>query len=225
MKRILVWVMICVFMISMTVVSFAEETYPESEAVESIEDIEKESYGESESPENVEEEPEKARTETWSGAIAGFFKENFTETSLTAFAIALLTFCLEHFSSNKNLKSHIGILNGNAIEIAETSAKNAAANAEVLEALKGEVTKWMETMENKISITLNVVTKTAEERAALESALAQNRELMNKVIIAAAENSDEIANLLLMSNIPMSKKEEMYARHYERPHLHRRLHR
>ncbi len=143
-------------------------------------------------------------TQTWSGALASFVKENFTETSLSAFALALLSFCVEHFMSNKNLKKNMGVLNGNAIEIATSSAESIKNNTTALEKLMGQVT-----------LTLNAISKTAQERDALEAALKESRELMNSVVVACSESSELVANLLLMSKIPNSKKEEMYAKYLE----------
>lgn len=216
MKKLIVLIMVCIITLSMVMTCYAEEVIADVESGEIIKGVVDDSNTESDVlPDDVAEDIENAKAETWSGAFLGFIKENFTESSLIAFALALASFCIEHFSSNKNLKKHIGILNGNAIEIAETSAKKTDDNTQQLQLMKEQMTAWQEALEGKISLTLNVVTKTAEEREALEAALAKNNDLMNKAVIALMENSDEIANLLLMSNIPTSKKEEMYNNHYE----------
>lgn len=158
-------------------------------------------------------EGEKTPENTWSRKLVNFIKANVTETSLMTFALALLAFCIEHFSSNKKLKNHIGILNNNAIEIANTSAGKTEENTKEFAALKNEMALFMDSLLVKVNDTLKSVVKTSEERDELEKKLAENSKLLEKAIIAVEDSADTVANLLIMSNIPNSKKEEIYSKH------------
>ena len=158
-------------------------------------------------------EGEKTPENTWSRKLVNFIKANVTETSLMTFALALLAFCIEHFSSNKKLKNHIGILNNNAIEIANTSAGKTEENTKEIAALKNEMALFMDSLLVKVNDTLKSVVKTSEERDELEKKLAENSKLLEKAIIAVEDSADTVANLLIMSNIPNSKKEEFYSTH------------
>lgn len=158
-------------------------------------------------------EGEKSPDITWSERLVNFIKANVTETSLMTFALALAAFCIEHFSSNKKLKNHIGILNNNAIEIANTSAGKTEENTKELAALKDEMALFMDSLLVKVNDTLQSVVKTSEERDELEKKLTDNNKLLEKAIIAVNDSSDTVANLLIMSNIPNSKKEEIYSKH------------
>ena len=160
-------------------------------------------------------ESEKTPESTWSEKLANFIRANVTETSLVTFAMALIAFCIEHLTSNKKLRNNIGVLNNNAIEIANTSATKTEENTKELSSLKDAISLFMDSLLGRVNDTLGTISKTAEERDELEKKLAENNKLLERTIIAVKDCSDMVANLLIMSNIPNSKKEEVYSRHLE----------
>ncbi len=53
----------------------------------------------------------------------------------------------------------------------------------------------------------------AEEKKTLEETVEEVRAFMEKAKLANVELANEVAELLVLANIPNSKKEELYSRH------------
>lgn len=115
------------------------------------------------------------------------------------------------YNSHKNKKTDgvLGVLNNNAVSIAENSAKTVkdalaevAAIAEVVNAHKEDLSSMLEEIK-----------KNAEEKKKLEDTLSSVDKLLKATKIANLEMSNEVAELLVLANIPNAKKEELYARH------------
>ena len=60
---------------------------------------------------------------------------------------------------------------------------------------------------------LKEIRKSAEEKKCLEDTLAHVETFLKTAKLATLELSNEVAELLVLANIPNSKKEELYARH------------
>ena len=110
---------------------------------------------------------------------------------------------------NKKTDGVIGTLNNNAVAIAENSAKTVkdalaevAAIAEVVNAHKED-----------LSAMLAEIKRNAEEKKKLEDTLSNVEKLLEATKLANIEMSNEVAELLVLANIPNAKKEELYARH------------
>ena len=110
---------------------------------------------------------------------------------------------------NKKTDGAIGTLNNNAVAIAENSAKTVkdalaevAAIAEVVNAHKED-----------LSAMLAEIKRNAEEKKKLEDTLSSVEKLLKATKLANIEMSNEVAELLVLANIPNAKKEELYARH------------
>ena len=100
------------------------------------------------------------------------------------------------------LSNSVTTLNDNAIEIAKSSD----------ESLK-TTTKENEAFTAKIQELLDKYEKSEEDKKLYEEALVQAETFINGAKIAMLEVSNEFAELLVLANIPNSKKEELYARH------------
>ena len=110
---------------------------------------------------------------------------------------------------NKKTDSAIGTLNNNAVAIAENSAKT------VKDAL-AEVAAIAEVVHNhkeELSAMLEEIKRNAEEKKKLEDTLSNVEKLLEVTKLANIEMSNEVAELLVLANIPNAKKEELYARH------------
>ena len=95
-------------------------------------------------------------------------------------------------SRNKKINSSIATVNNNAVQLATDSKAE-------MEAMKSENIKAME-------LALAEILKNKEERATFVKYLEVSR-------LANIELANEVAELLILANIPNSKKDELYARH------------
>ena len=66
---------------------------------------------------------------------------------------------------------------------------------------------------DEMAALLNEIRETAEEKQKLQSALAQVENYLQTAKLANVEIANEVAELLVLANIPNSKKEELYSRH------------
>ena len=258
MKKILILMLCAILFCAMPLMASAdeatppesvetEETTPGTEETPPAEEVPPEDVAPpvDEPAEEVPEEPEMTLPEK----IVNFITTNYDSSTLIGFAITLIVYCIYGIKQYKSLGGKIGVLNNNAVKIAEDSTKaidasfvevkgiaensietvnkalgeakdimqaisdgNAAALTDVLGKAEGiaEVvttfTKMMETFMERIG-------DIESDKAALKSALTEatkNMQLSNKAVL---ENSNMMAELLMLANIPNSKKEELYARH------------
>ena len=65
---------------------------------------------------------------------------------------------------------------------------------------------------------LDEVRKTAEEKQSLETTLIHVETFLKSSKLATLELANEVAELLVLANIPVSKKDEFYARHTQAVH-------
>ena len=114
--------------------------------------------------------------------------------------LVIVTICMSAFINNHyrgNLKSSIGKINNNAITIAD----NGAAVAEKALVKLEEATTAMR-----------------EERQHTESMLSNVESFLKATKLATIELANVVAELLVLANIPNSKKDELYARHMTAVH-------
>jgi type I site-specific restriction endonuclease len=107
------------------------------------------------------------------------------------------------------LNKSIGTLNNNAVAVAENSSASinqALAQMSGSSAVVGEYT-------NSISSLLAEVRANAEEKKQLQTMLANVQYYLDTAKQANVEFSNELAELIVLSNIPNAKKDEFYARH------------
>lgn len=144
--------------------------------------------------------------ESITSIISGWLAENPIDISVV---VTLIYMVIYEVRKHKSLNGSIGTLNNNAIKVAENSA------AAINDALKKaeEISGIVESYKNDISNLLSEIRDSAEEKQKLESTLHNVETFMKTAKLATLELSNEVADLLLLANIPVSKKEELYSRH------------
>lgn len=173
-------------------------------------------YAEEETPVTVEqdgtvevEEVEDQRTKT--EIIKDYVSDHFEEISVVFTIVMGIVYEIQ---KHRKLNGSIGTLNNNAVTVAENSAlaiQNALAK---VESVAEVVTGYKEKMEDMIA----EIRKNAEEKQTLEDMMKQVEAFMKSSKLATLEMSNEVAELLVLANIPNSKKEELYARHIKAVH-------
>lgn len=149
----------------------------------------------------VIEETEEA-TETFDISIddiVSYVKEHYEEISVI---LGLIVSALYSLRLNKKTANSITTVNNNAVAIAENSASSMAAMSSVVEQYQTQ----MEAM-------LAEIRRNDKERADLEESLAEVTKYLKATRLANVELANEVAELLILANIPNSKKDELYARH------------
>jgi hypothetical protein len=118
------------------------------------------------------------------------YVKSHIEEILVIVSIFMSAFINNHYRGN--LKSSIGKINNNAITIAD----NGAAVAEKALVKLEEATIAMR-----------------EERQHTEGMISNVETFLETTRLATIELANEVAELLVLANIPNSKKDELYARH------------
>lgn len=144
----------------------------------------------------------------YSDMLVEWAKNNADKIVLVVFAI--VTAVIERITVTKAKKA-IGISNNNAVTVSENSTlaignalaavKNAAS---VVNGYKEEMTRL-----------LAEVRANEEEKKELKRMLSDASAYMKTAKLANVELANEVAELLVLANIPNSKKEELYSRHLE----------
>lgn len=196
MRKILVFILCALLLIAMPVAAFADEAEPTVE--ENVPPVEESA---------TEDEIEPSITET----IVEWVKGNFEEITVI---FGLLASAFYGTITRKGLNGSIGTLNNNAITIAENSAKAIETGVEKMEAIANRVIE----LEKKVDAFLERMEKNAEEKLSLEETLSQVSTFLKSAKLANLELSNEVAELLVLANIPNSKKEELYSRHTKAVH-------
>lgn len=131
--------------------------------------------------------------------IVSYVKEHYEEISVI---LGLIVSALYSLRLNKKTANSITTVNNNAVAIAENSASSMAAMSSVVEQYQTQ----MEAM-------LAEIRRNDKERADLEESLAEVTKYLKATRLANVELGNEVAELLILANIPNSKKDELYARH------------
>lgn len=195
MKKILV-LFLCVLLIcAMPIVASAEGT--SEDAVETNPTV----------TDGVPAEEDKPITEI----IVGYVKSNPEEVIVM---ISVIFGAIYEFRHRRKLNGSIGTLNNNAVVVAENSATAIKAALKEAEDIANVVKEYKE----EFATILNDVRKNAEEKQSLEDTLNHVETFLKTAKLATLELSNEVAELLLLANIPNSKKEELYARHSNAVH-------
>ena len=154
------------------------------------------------SAEPAVEQTEESMTET----IVSYVKDNVEEILVVVF-MGLAS--LYEARMRGKLNGSVGLLNNNAITIAQNSAETIKQALGEVSDIAGVVNKYKDDLEGL----LGEVRKSAEEKRALEDTLSHVENFLKTAKLATLELSNEVAELLVLANIPVSKKEELYSRH------------
>ena len=188
MKRLLAILLCAMLICAMPIVAFAE-----GEAI----DTPKQDITESETWAEAELTTEK---------VVGYIQAHLEEISVIITLILTLFYQVRKHSS---LNKSIGTLNNNAVSVAENSA------SAIGEALAGvsSISNIVEGYKEEISKLLTEVRANEDEKHKLADTLATVSKYLETAKAANIELSNEVAELLVLANIPVSKKEELYSRH------------
>lgn len=198
MKRFIAFALIALLMVcAFTFVVSAEET-PVAEDVPTVEAPVVE-----ETP-TVEEPPVEDPTVTES--IVDYVKAHIEEISVI---ITLILTIFYNVRKHGVLNQSIGTLNNNAINVAENSALAISNALTEISRLSKEVTDYRAVIDNLLA----EFRASAEEKDALANVLTNVKHFLETAKLANVELADEVAELLVLANIPNSKKDELYARH------------
>ena len=144
--------------------------------------------------------------QTMTEEIVDYVKSHVEE--LSVIGTLILTIFYEVKKHGK-LTGSIGTLNNNAIAVAQNSADTIKTALAGVEGIAEVVNKYKDEIESF----LGEIRKSAEEKKALEDTLSHVEGFLKTAKLATLELSNEVAELLVLANIPPSKKEELYSRH------------
>lgn len=154
---------------------------------------------EAELPEAVEQETTTVEEPTVTESIVAYVKDHFEEISVV---ITLILTIFYNARKHGLLNKSIGTLNNNAITVAENS------NTSVQNVLNTVIGYSAKVEEFLAEFRAN-----AEEKEKLEGLLEKAEGFLETAKLANVELANEVAELLVLANIPNSKKDELYSRH------------
>lgn len=147
----------------------------------------------------VVEETTAVEEPTITESIVDYVKGHFEEISVI---VALIMSIFVNAKKHGVLNQSVGTLNNNAITIAQNST----------DAIKSALS-CIEKYSTEINALLTEFRANAEEKGAQADTLAKVQHFLETAKLANVELADEVAELLVLANIPNAKKDELYARH------------
>lgn len=205
MKKIFIALLIIAMVCAMTLVAFAEDTAVATEAAQTetfLVETEIATEGEITGTVETPTEPPVLTTEK----IVEWIYENYEEITVILAVIAAALLIVERLT--KVIKT-IVTCNNNAIVIAEDSKATTQVALEEVNSVKETVSAYKE----EVAKLLAEVRQSDEEKKTLKTALARVEGFLQTSKLANTELANEVAELLVLANIPNSKKEELYSRH------------
>jgi hypothetical protein len=168
----------------------------------------------------VTEGENSASEETLPDKIIGFITENYEGSTFLSLAVTIVVYTYFAIKKHKSLHGTIGVLNNNAIKVASDSTEavnyalnNARAIAENSTQAVQDIAEVVKGYKGDIVALLEEIRKNAEEKESLEDTLRTVTKALETSKMASMELANEVAELLVLANIPNAKKEELYARH------------
>ncbi len=194
MKKILA-ILICTLLISVFPITVFAEGETETEFV---------------TEELVETEPSDIVTEDLNDLsvdkIVEYVQVHLEEISVI---VTLILSIFYNVRKHGKLNKTITTLNNNSIAVAENSAVSIKTSLDGMEGVVATVNAYKDAMLEA----LEEVRRNDAERASLEESLAEVSKYLKATRLANVELANEVAELLILANIPNSKKDEFYARH------------
>lgn len=214
MKKILALMAVLLVMFAMPLAVFAEETTAivEETETEAVTETETEIVTEAETEPTTEEPTETdayvppEEVQSLTDKIMAYIQAHLEEISVI---VTLILSILYQIRKHHTLNKSIGTLNNNAVLVAERSS--AAINT----ALEGvdNASAVVGGYKTDIEAILAEYRMSAEDRKRLQQALTDANNLLTTAKLANVELANEVAELLVLANIPNSKKDELYSRH------------
>lgn len=144
-------------------------------------------------------------------SILNWCYEHWEEISVAVTTLLALIYQMRRIAAQSK---EIRILNNNAVAIAEKNEAAMSASALLVQQLSDEV----KTYKDAIATLLEEIRSNDEEKKAYKTVLDEVHTHLKTAKLANVELADELAELLVLANIPNSKKEELYARHLKAVH-------
>lgn len=190
----------------------------------------------SEETEPVETEPAEVVVQepTFTEEIVGYIKEHAEEIYVIG---SIIVYSIYDKKKQKVTLNSIATVNNNAVDVATNSQRAIDNSNEKMEQMASVVVGY----EEKIVKMLSAFEKNAAEKQTLEELIAGYKTVIEKLLtecrvnseekqkleqtlsevhahlktakLANVELANEVAELLVLANIPNAKKEELYARH------------
>ena len=215
MKKILAFILCAMLICATPIVAFAEGDENATEVTENTTEVE------------IAPESEISAEETLPDKIIDFIKENYEGSSFLSLAITIIVYTYFAVKKHKSLNGSIGVLNNNAVTVAENSAKaineamakagNIAENSGVIVqnvlAETAAIAEVVKGYKAELEDALAEIRKNAEGKQSLEETLLSVQKTLETLKMADLEFGNEVAELLVLANIPNAKKEELYSRH------------
>lgn len=197
MKKFLILMLCIILMCAMPVLAYAEG---ETETTEATTEAATEATIE------VSPAPETDTDIPTTEEIVAWVKAHLEEISVV---ITLIVTTIAAIGRNKSLNKSVTTLNNNAVTVAtdsKTAVDNASTNMGLMVAMMNE-------NKEEISKLLTELKKSADEKKTLEEKLDEVTVYLKTAKLANVEFANELAELLVLANIPNTKKEEFYSRH------------
>ena len=147
--------------------------------------------------------------DTVTSKIEAWIFENYDKALVTLFLI--MSALYDRVRDKRNRKD-IGTLNNNAISIAQSSSNFMGSALSEMKTASGAVIQY----DSRIGELLEEYKQTAEDKARLEAIIIKAEKYLEIAADANIEFSNELAELLGLSNIPNYKKETIGSAHLER---------
>lgn len=138
--------------------------------------------------------------------IVGYVKDHFEEISVI---ISLIVAAFYNILKHKQLNRSISATNKNAITVSENSEQAIQNALERMDGISADVSNYKEAFETL----LEEYRTNADEKKKLEQTLNEALTYIKAAKLANTEFANELAELLVLANIPNSKKDELYSRH------------
>lgn len=191
MKKILTLLLCIILVCALPVMVYAEET-PTEDTTEEAAPL----------PEETTPEAEQTVTESIKEWVIGHFEEISVILTLI---LSLFYQVRKHGALNKS----VATLNNNSITVAENSNTAVAKALEEVSAVSAFVSGFAE----QVTSLLDEIRANAKDRQSIEATLAEAEQVLKTAKAANIEFANELAELLVLANIPNSVKEELYQRH------------
>lgn len=205
MKKFFAFVVCTVLLIC----AFSVPTFAEGESVDSIEtnaEVVTTLPTEEETATEGEISGEETMPDITTELIVGYAKAHFEEISVI---ISLIVTAFYNIRKHKQLNRSISATNKNAIAVAENSDLALRNALEMMDGISADVSKYKEAF----AMLLEEYRTNAEEKQKLEQTLNKAVTYIETSKLANIEFANELAELLVLANIPNSKKDELYSRH------------
>ena len=213
MKKIISILLCAMLVCMMSLVAFAEEADVEQPPAEEIPEETPEETPE-EIPEEVPEDGEgdnekpdsQIEAELTTEKLVNWVKGHLEEISVIVTMILTVFYQVRKYAA---LDKSMSTMNNNTVTVSENSSKDIKKSLESMNGVALIVDGYKTQMENL----LTEVRANEEEKHKLAAALAEVNKNLQTSKAANIEFANELAELLVLANIPNSKKDELYARH------------